>query len=106
MIIWRKTTLVNMVVPYTVLINNIKIKKIRNNQTIEIEVPNEQFVIRLSPYGNSLQFHKMDTERVVFPSYSKKDYPACEILTKPNLLGMITLGILQPVVTIHLNILY
>lgn len=57
-------------------------------------------------YGNALQFHKVKSEKVVFPEYQKSETIVCEISIKPNWVGCLTLGLLQPVSKIQVDINY
>lgn len=102
----RKGALCNMAVPYIISFNGEEQGRIRNNQSITLETPTQRFAIRIAPIGDSFQLHKIATERVIFPQYCNGDIIECEVISNLRPLGLVTFGLLQPIVDIRLVISY
>lgn len=102
----RKGALCNMAVPYKICFNGEEQGMVRNKQSIILSAPDQRFAIQITPVGDFFQFHKMATERVIFPRYCHGDAIDCEVISSLRPLGLVTFGILQPIVEIRLKISY
>lgn len=102
----RDKAFVGAAMPYRVIINGVEKGKIKIGGSTSYEIPNNQSTLKISMVGNSLTFHNIEKEVVLFPQYCKTGVITCKIKTKFNWLGYLTLGLLQAVGRTELNIEY
>lgn len=102
----RDKVFVGAAMPYRIVINGTEVGKMKIGSTMFYELPNTQSTLNVSMVGNSLTFHKIEKEIVLFPQYCKTDIINCNIKTKFNWLGFLTLGLLQAIGRMELDIEY
>ncbi len=104
--ITRKKSFVGCAMSYKILIDGVEKCRLRNGETTTLTIPKQQCVLGMSMVGNSLNFHKISREIVLFPSNSKTGTSKCEIVTSPKWTGIFTCGLFAPVGTVDLRITY
>lgn len=104
--ICRDKAFVGAAMPYRILINGTEIGKLKTGENLSCEIPNAQSSLKVSMVGNSLAFHKIEKETVLFPQYCKTGVISCNIKTKFNWIGYLTFGFLQAVGKTELEIEY
>lgn len=104
--ITRDKAFVGVAMPYCVTVNGIEVGKMMIGNSMSYELPNTQSILKVSMVGNSSTFHKIDKEVVLFPQYCKIGIINCRIKTKVNWLGTLSLGLLQAVGRVELDIEY
>ena len=102
----RDKAFVGGAMPYRIIINGTEKGKIRTGKNMLFELPDTQSTLKISMIGNSLTFHNIEKEVVLFPQYCKTGVINCKIRTKFNWLGYLTLGLLQAIGRTELNIEY
>lgn len=102
----RDKALVGAAMPYRVIINGTEKGKIKIGGNMSFELPDTRSTLKISMVGNSLTFHNIEKEVVLFPQYCKTGVINCKINTKFNWLGYLTFGFLQAVGRTELNIEY
>ena len=102
----RDKALVGAAMPYRIIVNGTEVGKIKIGNSMSFELPNTQSTLKVSMVGNSLTFHKIEKEVVIFPQYCKTGIINCRINTKFNWLGYLTLGLLQAIGRTELEIEY
>ncbi|MBP9993663.1 MAG: hypothetical protein KBT67_01800 [bacterium] len=102
----RKKAFTGMAMPYAIKIDGVKKGTVRNGGSMEIEIPNHNCVLMIDMVGNFLNLHKIREEVVLFPEHCTTGVIECEVETKYNPLGGLTLGLLQAVGKLSLNINY
>lgn len=102
----RKKSFVGSAMPYRILINGMEVDKIKIGTNVSYELPNAQSTLKVSMVGNTLSFHNIEKEVVLFPQYCKTGIIDCIIRTKLNWLGFLTYGLLQAVGRMDLEIVY
>ena len=96
---------VGAVLPYHLFINGKEMGKIKKGKNTSYELPYAQSTLKVSIPRTSL-IHKVEKEVVLFPQFCNKGIINCTIVSKLNLLGFISLGIVQPHYVISLHIEY
>ena len=104
--IGRDKAFVGAAMPYRIIINGMEKGKIKIGNNISFELPCDQSTLKVSMVGNSLTFHKIEKEVVLFPQYCKTCIINCKIRTKFNWLGFLTFGLLQAIGRTELEIDY
>lgn len=102
----RDKAFVGAAMPYRIVINGTEVGKMKIGSSMFYELPNTRSTLKVSMVGNSLTFHKIEKEIVLFPQYCKTGVIRCKIKTKFNWLGYLTLGLLQAVGKVELEIEY
>ena len=102
----RDKAFVGAAMPYRIIINGIEKGKINIGKNMSFELENSQSTLKVSMVGNSLTFHNIEKEAVLFPQYCKAGVINCKIRTKFNWLGYLTLGLLQAIGRTELDIEY
>lgn len=93
-------------IPYRILINGTEVGKVKIGKSMSCEIPDAQSSLKALMVGNSLAFHKIEKEIVLFPQYCKTGVINCNIKTKFNWIGYVTFGLLQAVGRTELDIEY
>lgn len=104
--LYRSKAFVGGAMPYRIIINGTEVGKMMIGKSLSCEIPNAQSSLKVSMVGNSLTFHKIEKEIVLFPQYCKTGVINCKIKTKLNWLGYLTLGLLQAIGRTELEIEY
>ena len=102
----REKAFVGAAMPYRVMINGKEVSKIKIGGKMSYEIPNAQSTLRFSMVGNSFTLHNIEKEIVLFPQYCKTGVINCAVKTKFNWLGYLTLGLLQAVGKIEIEVDY
>lgn len=102
----RDKAFVGAAMPYHIIINGTEVGKLTIGKSMLCELPNVQSSLRVSMMGNSMNFHKIEKEIVLFPQYCKTSVINCKIKTKFNWIGFLTFGFLQAVGRTELEIEY
>lgn len=102
----RDKSFVGAAMPYRIIINGKEMNKIKNGESLSFELPSIQSTLKVSMTGNSMTFHKIEKEVVLFPQYCKTGVINCRIKTKFNWLGCLTFGLFQAVGRMDLDIEY
>lgn len=102
----RDKAFVGAAMPYRVIINGTEVGKIKIGGSMSCDIPNTQSTLKISMVGNSMTFHNIEKEVVLFPQYCKSGVINCKIVTKFNWLGYLTLGLLQAIGRTELDIEY
>ena len=102
----RDKAFVGAAMPYRIVINGMEKGKIKIGNNMSLELPCNQSTLKVSMVGNSLSFHNIEKEVVLFPQYCKTGVINCRIKTKFNWLGYLTLGLLQAVGRTELEMEY
>ena len=102
----RDKSFVGGAMPYRIIINGIVMGKMNIGDNMSLELPNTQSTLRVSMIGNSLTLHNVEKDVVLFPQYCKTGVIICRIRTKLNWVGFLTLGLLQAVGSLDLDIEY
>lgn len=102
----RDKAFVGAAMPYRIIVNGEEIGKMKVGSSMSYEIPNVQSTLKVSMVGNSLTFHKVEKEVVLFPQYCKTGIIECWIRTKFNWLGFLTLGLFQAMGRTDLEIAY
>lgn len=102
----RKKAFTGMAMPYAIKIDGVKKGTVKNGESMEIEIPNHNCVLMIDMVGNSMNLHKIRKEVVLFPEHCTTGVIECEVDTKYNWLGALTLGLLHAVGKLTLNINY
>jgi len=92
--------------PYRIFINNEQRAMLRIGKRIELEVPKERFAIRVEAVGNKLQFQRIESEKVIFPAYCENGVIECRVSSSLQAVGYLTLGLIKPMVTIKIDVIY
>ena len=106
LIISRDKSFVGAAMPYRIIINGKELCKIKIGDTKSFELPNSQMTMKVSMVGNSMTFHSIEKEVVLFPQYCKTGVVNCKIKTKTNWFGFFTLGLLQAIGRTVLDVEY
>lgn len=104
--IHRKKGVYGFGTPLCVKFGNEPEFKLFVGQEKSLAMPNVPTSLVVGMYGNAIQFHKVKSENVVFPEYQKSKTIVCEVTIKPNWVGCLTMGLLQPVSKIQVDINY
>lgn len=104
--IYRDKALVGAAMYYRVIINEVETGKLRIGKDMTLEIPNTQSTLKVSMVGNSFTFHKIEKSVVLYPQYCINGMINCKINTKLNWLGFLTLGLLQAIGRVELQIDY
>lgn len=102
----RDKAIVGAAMPYRIVINGTEVGKMKIGDTMFYELPDTQSTLIVSMVGNSLTFHKIEKEIVLFPQYCKTGIISCNIKTKLNWLGFLTFGLLQAIGRTELDLEY
>ena len=102
----RDKAFVGAAMPYRVIINGTEVGKIKIGGSMSCDIPNTQSTLKISMVGNSMTFHNIEKEVVLFPQYCKTGVINCKIVTKFNWLGYLTFGLLQAIGRTELDIKY
>ena len=102
----RDKAFVGAAMPYRIIINGKEMGKMKIGNNMSFDLPNIQSTLKVSMVGNSLTFHNIEKEVVLFPQCCKTGVVNCKIKTKFNWLGYLTLGLLQAVGRTELDIEY
>lgn len=102
----RDKSFVGAAMPYRIIINGTKVGKIKIGNNLSFDMPPTQSTLRVSMVGNSLTFHKIEKELVLFPQYCTIGVINCNITTKLNWLGLLSLGIIQAIGRTEIDIEY
>ena len=102
----RDKAFVGAAMPYRIIFNGKEMNKIKIGGSLSFELPCIQSTLIVSMVGNSMTFHNIEKEVVLFPQYCKTGVINCKIKTKFNWLGCLTLGLLQAVGKTDLDIEY
>ncbi len=102
----RDKAFVGAAMPYRIIINGKEMNKIKIGGSLSFELPCIQSTLKVSMVGNSMTFHKIEKEVLLFPQYCKNGVINCKIKTKFNWLGYLTLGLLQAIGRTVLDIEY
>ena len=102
----RDKAFVGAAMPYRISINGEEMGKVSVGKSVSYELPSIQSTLKVSMVGNSISFHKIEKEIVVFPQYCTTGNVNCKIITKLNWLGLLTLGILQAIGKMEIEIEY
>lgn len=101
----REKKFYGSMVPLTIHINGQEVAKIKNGESISLDIPNSRSVLKLNMAWNALVLHKTTKEAVLFTDYSYGTIE-CLICLKPNWMGVITNGLFETHGRIELNIRY
>lgn len=104
--IYRDKALVGAAMPYRIIINGVETGKLHIGKDMILELPNTPSTLKVSMAGNSFTFHKIEKAVVLHSQYCKNGIINCRINTKLNWLGFFTLGLLQAVGRVELQIDY
>lgn len=104
--IHRETALFACAMPYHIKINGEEKCKLSMGNSITLKIRNAQSTFKVSMAGNAINFHKIQKEIVLYPEYCKTGIINCNIRTKINWLGYLTMGIFQAMGRIELDIEY
>lgn len=104
--IYRDKSLIGAGMPYRIFVNGVEKGKIGIGKSISIDIPNIQSTLKVSMVGNSLSFHNIEKEVVIFPQYCKNGIVKCRIKTKFNWIGYLTCGLLQAIGRTELEMEY
>ena len=102
----RDKAFVGAAMPYRIIINGKEICKLKIGKSFSMDLPNAQSALKVSMVGNSVTFHKIEKEVVLFPQYCKTGIVNCKISTKFNWIGYLTLGLLQAIGRTEIEIEY
>lgn len=93
-------------IPIKVKYGNNQEFKLNNGQEIILPLSEKRAVLTVELYGNSFQFHRVTSRKVIFPEFQKSEMMDCVISVKPNWIGTLSLGLLQATATITISIKY
>lgn len=102
----RDKAFVGAAMPYRIIINGTEVGKIKTGGNMSYELPNTQSTLKISMVGNSLTLHNIEKEVVLFPQYCKTGVINCAIKTKFDWLGYLTLGLLQAIGKMEIEVDY
>lgn len=102
----RDKAFVGAAMPYRIIINGKEMNKMKIGGSLSLELPCIQSTLKVSMVGNSMTFHNIEKEVLLFPQYCKNGVINCKIKTKFNWLGYLTLGLLQAIGRTVLDIEY
>lgn len=100
----RDKSFVGAAMPYRITINGIEVAKLAIGKSFSCEIQNAPSTLKVAMVGNSLTFHKIEKEIVLFPEYSNLGIINCRITTKFSWMGFLTLGLFQAVGKIEINV--
>lgn len=101
-----KKQIYGIITPLYIKIGNNDEYKFSKGQTRTYIVDESPIPIHIRMFGNAIQFHKIISESVIFPSFQKSAEIECEVSITPNWIGGLSLGLLQPVSKIKVEIKY
>ncbi len=101
--ICRSKSFVGAAMPYRIIINGSEVGNILIGNRMSFDIPNTQSSLKVSMIGNSLTFHKIEKEVVLFPQYCKTGGINCVVKTTVNWIGLLTFGLLQAVGKIEIG---
>ena len=102
----RDKSIMGAAMPYRIMINGTELGKLNFGKSLSFELENVQSTLKVTMMGNSIVYHKVEKEVVLFPQYCKTGNINCRISTQCNWVGYLTLGLLQAVAKIELDIEY
>ncbi len=102
----RKKSFVGAAMPYRIYVNGVEVGTLMNGHSLSVEIPNVQSTIKVSMVGNAMTFHKLEKEVAIFPEYQKSKCMTCTISTKLNWVGLLTMGVYQPVGNVKMSLGY
>lgn len=92
---------------YRIFLDDNLYVEIKAGKDVILELPHKDTIaLKVSMKGNSFNLHKIEKEVVVFPEYSKSGVIECVISTKMNWFGFISIGILQSIERIIVDLKY
>lgn len=102
----RDNSMTGGAMPYRIIVDGKEEAKLTFGKSLSLEIPQEQTTLKVSMVGNTMTFHKIEKEIVIFPQYCKTNIVNCSITTKINWLGYLTLGLLQAMGRTEINVEY
>lgn len=102
----REKSLVGCVVPFRIFINQNEIGKVSNGQSIVINAPDENFILRFVMVGEAVTFHPVHAEILIDPFKSTSGQIICHLQTTLNVLGAVTGGLVTRVGNLKINVDY
>lgn len=102
----RQSSFTGMAMPYRIYINGVEMATIKNGGSVSLQIPNQQSVLKVSMVGNSMTFHSVEKDVVIFPEYCKSNVINCEIVTNINWIGALSGGLFGAVGKLVININY
>lgn len=104
--ITRGKSFVGAAMPYRISVNGIELGKIALGKTMSFDIRKVQSSLQVSMVGNSMTFHKVEKEIVLFTQNSKSGVINCFVDTKLDFIGFITLGLLKAVGRLEIRVSY
>lgn len=104
--ITRDKSFVASAMPYRIYINNREVATIRIGKSITLDLPATPATLKVAMVGNAMTFHRIEKEVALFPQNCDSGVIECLITTKPNWLGILSLGLFQSVGRTELLISY
>ncbi len=95
-----------MAMPYRILINGQEIGRIDNGDFFTTIVPENQFVLKVTMVGNSMNLHKVEKQIVISPEMCRSGVIHCTIVTKLNMMGLLSSGLLERVGNMDIQVAY
>lgn len=102
----RGKSFVGVAMPYKILVNGVELGSVAVGKTVSFSIPKVQSSLKVSMVGNSMTFHRVEKEIVLFPQNSVSGTVNCFIDTKLDFVGFITLGLLQAVGKLDIRVSY
>lgn len=103
----RKKTWMAHAMKFRIIIDGNNVAEIKAGKEMTIDIPFQKIVpIKLSMKGNVWNIHKIEKEMVLFPEFCTNKTIECLVNTKTNWLGFISMGLLQAVCNIEVDLIY
>lgn len=88
--ITREKSLYGAFNPFKVCYNGSEIGSVANGETKTFSgIDNQKFLLKVYPWGDSIQFHKVACEVEIDPSQCRTNVVNCKVVTEMKVLGFI-----------------
>ena len=93
--ITRDNSILGSILPFIITINGKKAGTLRSAMTKYYRIPNTYSTLKISMIESPLTLYKTKKEIVLHPQYCKTGCINCMVMTKLNLLGFLSFGLLE-----------
>lgn len=106
LVINRASSALSVAVPFKLKIDGRDFTKISNGCSTETVAPEKEFELNVTPLGNKLNLHKIESNVVIDPRQCKSGTITCTITPKMKKLGFLSGGFLGPMMEILVDVKY
>lgn len=108
LLINRKGSFLNKLMPYEVWFNDIKLGNMFKSKDGNFIINCQKGVLKFREFGSNFAFHTIQKEIIIFPELIKNiDHGIeCDVTASINWLGVLTYGLFAPIRNLSIEIKY